>query len=59
MEYAIDAAAPEQFAVQCRGVMKTYGTGDTKVMALRGIDLECAGASYSCWSARQGAGRPP
>src|SRR6267142_6411620 len=40
MEYAIDAAVPEQFAVQCRGVMKTYGTGDTKVMALRGIDLD-------------------
>ena len=40
MEYAIDAPAPEQFAVQCRGVMKTYGTGDTKVMALRGIDLD-------------------
>src|SRR5467141_3103225 len=40
MEYAIDAAAPEQFAVQCRGVTKTYGTGDTKVLALRGIDLD-------------------
>jgi putative ABC transport system ATP-binding protein len=41
VDYAIDAAAPnEQFAVQCRGVTKTYGTGDTRVMALRGIDLE-------------------
>src|SRR5258706_12159902 len=40
MEYAIDAAAPEQFAVQCRGVTKTYGTGDARVMALRGIDLD-------------------
>ncbi len=41
MEYAIDAvAANEQFAVHCRGVTKTYGTGDARVMALRGIDLD-------------------
>jgi len=41
MDYAIDAAVPnEQFAVNCRGVTKTYGTGDTSVMALRGIDLD-------------------
>jgi putative ABC transport system ATP-binding protein len=41
MEYAIDAAGlNEQFAVYCRGVTKTYGTGDTRVMALRGIDLD-------------------
>jgi putative ABC transport system ATP-binding protein len=41
MEYAIDAvAANEQFAVHCRGVTKTYGTGDAKVLALRGIDLD-------------------
>jgi putative ABC transport system ATP-binding protein len=41
MEFAIDPAGPnEQFAVYCRGVTKTYGTGDTRVMALRGIDLD-------------------
>jgi len=41
MEYRIDATAPnEQLAVNCRGVTKTYGTGDTRVMALRGIDLD-------------------
>src|SRR6266550_5641100 len=40
MKYAIDAAVPEQFAVQCRGVTKTYGTGDARVTALSGIDLE-------------------
>jgi putative ABC transport system ATP-binding protein len=27
-------------AIDCNGVTKTYGTGDTKVMALRGVDLE-------------------
>ena len=41
MENAIDAAGPnEHFAVQCRGLTKTYGTGDARVMALRGIDLD-------------------
>jgi putative ABC transport system ATP-binding protein len=27
-------------AVHCSGITKTYGTGDTKVLALRGIDLD-------------------
>ena len=41
MEYAIDAArSNEQFAVHCRGVTKTYGTGDASVMAHRGVDLD-------------------
>jgi putative ABC transport system ATP-binding protein len=41
MEYAIDAAGPNaEFAVHCQGVTKTYGTGDAKVLALRGIDLD-------------------
>jgi putative ABC transport system ATP-binding protein len=41
MEYAIDAAGPNaNTAVHCRGVTKTYGTGDARVMALRGIDLD-------------------
>ncbi|NDQ56493.1 MAG: ABC transporter ATP-binding protein [Acidipila sp.] len=41
MESTHNAAAPEeQFAVQCRGVTKSYGTGDARVLALRGIDLD-------------------
>src|SRR3979490_1040866 len=41
MERATDAAGPnEQFVVQCRGLTKTYGTGEARVMALRGIDLD-------------------
>jgi putative ABC transport system ATP-binding protein len=41
MEDGIDAGGPnEQVAVYCRGVTKTYGTGDARVMALRGIDLD-------------------
>jgi putative ABC transport system ATP-binding protein len=33
-------AAPDEFAVLCRGVTKTYRTSSTPVVALRGIDLE-------------------
>jgi putative ABC transport system ATP-binding protein len=41
MEYAADKSASNQnLAVRCRGVTKTYGTGDASVMALRGIDLD-------------------
>jgi len=29
-----------QVAVYCRGVTKSYATGQTKVMTLRGVDLE-------------------
>jgi putative ABC transport system ATP-binding protein len=31
---------PEDVAVHCRNVVKSYGTGSAKVMALRGIDLD-------------------
>ena len=41
MESVINPAKPnKQLAVNCRGVTKTYGSGDTRVMALRGIDLD-------------------
>src|SRR5467141_5351954 len=41
MEHAPGVGGPnEPFAVHCRGVTKTYGTGDARVMALRGIDLD-------------------
>jgi len=41
MEYAIDVMQQQsEFAVRCRGVIKTYGAGDASVMALRGIDLD-------------------
>src|SRR5260370_41415639 len=41
MEHAPGVAGPDEpFAVHCRGVTKTYGTGDARVMALRGVDLD-------------------
>jgi putative ABC transport system ATP-binding protein len=33
-------AADENLAVSCRGVIKTYGTGEAMVTALQGVDLE-------------------
>src|SRR5260221_13416621 len=41
MDHATRTVVPnESFAVHCRGVTKTYGTGDARVMALRGIDVD-------------------
>jgi putative ABC transport system ATP-binding protein len=34
------AVATANFAVRCRGVTKSYGTGSAKVQALRGVDLD-------------------
>jgi len=33
-------AADKDLAVHCRGVLKTYGTGEAMVTALQGVDLE-------------------
>ena len=36
-----DAAEPSRdIAVACRGLTRSYGTGDARVTALRGVDLE-------------------
>jgi putative ABC transport system ATP-binding protein len=34
------AGEAEKLAVQCHGVIKTYGTEEARIMALRGIELE-------------------
>lgn len=40
MNSSIASASSNELAVSCRGVAKSYGSGETKVAALRGIDLE-------------------
>jgi putative ABC transport system ATP-binding protein len=41
MDHVSDTAEPNHdIAVSCRRIIKSYGTGDARVMALRGIDLE-------------------
>jgi len=37
---AINPASSTELAISCRGVTKSYGSGETKVAALRGLDLE-------------------
>ncbi len=34
------AAVAQDFAVHCRGITKSYGNGDNKFLALRGVDLD-------------------
>jgi ABC-type Fe3+/spermidine/putrescine transport system ATPase subunit len=34
------SAPADSIAVRCDGVTKTYGSGDAKVTALRGVDLD-------------------
>jgi len=34
------AASVDRFAVRCQGLTKEFGTGDNKVMALSGVDLD-------------------
>jgi len=40
MEDVMGAAESSDVAVRCRGLTKTYGTGDAQVVALRGVDLD-------------------
>jgi len=41
VEYEIDGVeSNHDIAVRCRGVTKSYGAGDARVVALRGIDLD-------------------
>jgi putative ABC transport system ATP-binding protein len=37
---ALETSLVTNHAVRCSGVTKTYGTGDAKVVALRGVDLD-------------------
>jgi putative ABC transport system ATP-binding protein len=39
-EYQSVVPGSAEFAVHCRGVTKTYGVGDARVTALRGVDLD-------------------
>jgi putative ABC transport system ATP-binding protein len=38
--YSVLSTAYSELAVSCRGVTKEFGTGDARVHALRGVDLE-------------------
>ena len=40
MSSAIATASPNDKVISCRGVTKSYGSGEAKVTALRGVDLD-------------------
>jgi putative ABC transport system ATP-binding protein len=39
-KYSVLGTEPSELAVSCRGITKEFGTGDARVQALRGVDLE-------------------
>lgn len=47
----------QQHAVVCRGVTKTYGRGEAKVQALRGVDLEIPTGEMSLLVGPSGCGK--
>jgi putative ABC transport system ATP-binding protein len=49
--------ATKKLAVECRGVVKSYSTGQTKVMALRGIDLEVSAGQLMMLVGPSGCGK--
>jgi putative ABC transport system ATP-binding protein len=59
-----DSAPAEQFAssdaepaIRCRGLAKSFGVGDTRVHALRGIDLEIMPGSITLLVGPSGCGK--
>ncbi len=55
---AIDASAPaESVAVRLRGVAKTFGTGERKVMAVRGVDWDIYNGQLTMLIGPSGCGK--
>lgn len=58
MDHVSDTAEPSNdIAVCCRRVTKSYGTGDARVMALRGIDLEVRRGELLMLVGQSGSGK--
>lgn len=47
----------EEIAIQCKGIKKKYGTGETQVDALRGIDLEIEKGKLTLLVGPSGSGK--
>lgn len=48
---------PSQFAVRCRNIVKHYGTGDVRVTALRGVDLDVHKGEFLMLAGPSGCGK--
>ena len=44
-------------AVVCRGVTKEFGDGESKVLALRGVDMEVAAGQMTLLVGQSGCGK--
>ncbi len=51
------SALATQAAVSCRGVIKEFGSGETRVMALRGVDLETPAGEMTLLVGPSGCGK--
>jgi putative ABC transport system ATP-binding protein len=51
------ASSSAQAAIRCRGLAKSFGSGDTRVHALRGVDLEILPGSITLLVGPSGCGK--
>ena len=51
------ASSPETLAVVCRQIVKEFGTGETKTVALRGVDLDVLAGQMTLLVGQSGCGK--
>jgi putative ABC transport system ATP-binding protein len=56
-EYSALSTEPSQLAVSCRGITKEFGSGDARVQALRGVDLEVHAGEMTLLVGPSGCGK--
>jgi|GEM_PF-3281700 putative ABC transport system ATP-binding protein len=54
-----DSVDALQKAVVCRGVTKEFGDGDSKTLALRGVDMDVFAGQMTLLVGQSAAARPP
>ena len=50
-------SSPETLAVVCRQIIKEFGTGETKTVALRGVDLDVLAGQMTLLVGQSGCGK--